>query len=262
MQRMLPTRPAGTPRRGQSLVEFALVLPVLLLIVLIGLDFGRSLLAWVGLNNSARIAANYASLHPDAWGSPGNATYRAQYADLVTNDFQNSGCAAPTPIPTPAFLYAGSTALGARASVSLPCDLPLVTPLIGAFFPSGVPITGGAVFAVRGGIIVGSGGGGSAPVAACSAAPANVDTGAPVAITNTTTGTVTNWLWDFGDNTVSTAQAPGTHSYTSPGTYPITLTATNTFGTSQATCGSSRSRPSRYRPTSLGRPRVRQPAAQ
>jgi len=223
--------------RGQSLVEFALILPVLLLIVLIGLDFGRSFLAWVGLNNAARIAANYASLHPTAWGTPGNATYRSVYARLVTNDFQNAGCAAPTPIPTPAFLDAGSTALGARVSVSLPCNLQLLTPLIGGFFPSGVPITGGAVFAVRGGIIAGSGGGGSAPSAACGADPLSIVAPAPVTITNTTTGTVTSWYWDFGDGYVSTAQNPGTHTYAVAGTYPITLRATNTFGTTQATCG-------------------------
>ena len=98
MRRMLPPRRGGAQTRGQSLVEFALVLPVLLLIVLIGLDFGRSFLAWVGLNNAARIAANYASVHPDSWGTPGNAAYaayKAEYAQLVTNDFQNAGCAAP-----------------------------------------------------------------------------------------------------------------------------------------------------------------------
>ena len=169
MRRMLPPRRGGAQTRGQSLVEFALVLPVLLLIVLIGLDFGRSFLACVGLNNAARIAANYASLHPDSWGTPGNATYKAEYARLVTNDFQNAGCTAPTQIPTPVFLDGGSTALLSRVSVSLPCHLPLVTPLIGGFFPSGVPITGGAVFAVRCGILAGTGGGGAAPSAAFTA---------------------------------------------------------------------------------------------
>ena len=45
--------------RGQSLVEFALVLPILLLLVLITVDFGRALYGWVVLQNSARIAAKW-----------------------------------------------------------------------------------------------------------------------------------------------------------------------------------------------------------
>ena len=46
--------------RGQSLVEFALVLPMILLLMLIAIDFGRVFLGWVALNNSARVAANFA----------------------------------------------------------------------------------------------------------------------------------------------------------------------------------------------------------
>ncbi len=55
--------------RGQSLVEFALVLPMILLLMLIALDFGRVFLGWVALNNSARVAANYAAMNPNAWGA-------------------------------------------------------------------------------------------------------------------------------------------------------------------------------------------------
>ncbi len=54
-------------RRGQSLVEFALVLPVLMLLLLIGIDFGRVFLGWVTLNNVVRDGANFAALHPTAW---------------------------------------------------------------------------------------------------------------------------------------------------------------------------------------------------
>jgi len=220
---------------GQSVVEFALVLPLLLLVVLIGLDFGRSFFGWVGLSNSAGIAANYASLHPDAWGAPGHAIYQAEYDRLVTDDFQNAGCAAPSPIPPPTFLDGGSTALLAHVSVSLSCQLPLVTPLIGSFFPSGVPITGYAVFAVRGGIITGGGsGGGLTPSAAFTPSPASGLAPLTVTFSNTTTGTVTNWYWDFGDNTASTVQNPGPHVYTTAQTYTVMLSATNTNGTSHA----------------------------
>jgi Flp pilus assembly protein TadG len=62
-------RVQGRARRaagGQSLVEFALLLPVFMLIAMIGLDFGRAFVAWVNLQQSARIAANYISINPTA----------------------------------------------------------------------------------------------------------------------------------------------------------------------------------------------------
>ena len=43
---------------------------------------------------------------------------------------------------------------------------------------------------------------------------------APLAVTfsNTTTGSVTSWAWNFGDGTSSTAQHPS-HTYSATGTY-------------------------------------------
>jgi PKD repeat protein len=232
---------SGSRRKsaGQSLVEFTLVLPLLLLIVLVGTDFGRSYQAWVGLNNAARIAANYASLHADAWGSPGNATYRTEYAQLVTNDFRNAGCAAPNPIPDPIFIDGGSKVVGSRVQVLLTCHMPLITPLIGSVFPAaGVTITGGSIFVIRNGTIAGtgSGGGSGAPVPTFTANPMMGDSPLTVTFVNTTAnpGTVSNWYWDFGDSLVSTLRDPGTHTYTVPGTYLVTLLATNTSGSGQS----------------------------
>jgi len=51
--------------RGQSLVEFALVLPVLLLLVLGTMDFARLFSTKITLTNAAREGANYLSRHPD-----------------------------------------------------------------------------------------------------------------------------------------------------------------------------------------------------
>ena len=47
--------------RGQSVVEFALMLPIFLILIFGGIDFGRVFLGWINLNNTARIAANYAA---------------------------------------------------------------------------------------------------------------------------------------------------------------------------------------------------------
>ena len=42
-------------------------------------------------------------------------------------------------------------------------------------------------------------------------------------------GSITQWSWNFGDNTSSVLQNP-THSYTSSNVYPISLTVTNSQG--------------------------------
>ena len=66
------------PRRGQTLVEFALVLPLFLLILLLALDFGRIFLGWVSLSNAARIGANYAAQNSTAW-STGDTAHQDEY---------------------------------------------------------------------------------------------------------------------------------------------------------------------------------------
>ena len=48
-------------KRGQSLVEFGLLLPVLILLVLGTIDFGRVYFAYVSVTNSARTGADYAA---------------------------------------------------------------------------------------------------------------------------------------------------------------------------------------------------------
>ena len=49
-----------TSHRAQSLVEFALTLPVLLLLIFGIVEFGRVLQAWLALENGARFAIRYA----------------------------------------------------------------------------------------------------------------------------------------------------------------------------------------------------------
>jgi PKD repeat protein len=52
---------------------------------------------------------------------------------------------------------------------------------------------------------------------------------APLAVTftDTSTGAPGAWSWDFGDGSTSTEQRP-VHTYTAPGVYTVSLTATNT----------------------------------
>src|SRR5690349_3712363 len=48
-------------RQGQTLAEFAITLPTLLILMFGIIEFGRIFQAWVTLQNSARTAARYAS---------------------------------------------------------------------------------------------------------------------------------------------------------------------------------------------------------
>ncbi len=48
-------------RTGQTLAEFAITLPILLILLFGIIEFGRIFQAWVTLQNAARAAARYAS---------------------------------------------------------------------------------------------------------------------------------------------------------------------------------------------------------
>jgi Flp pilus assembly protein TadG len=57
--------PSRRRRSGQSLVEFVVVLPVMLLVLLMAIDFGRLLFSYVQITNAAREGAAYGITHPE-----------------------------------------------------------------------------------------------------------------------------------------------------------------------------------------------------
>jgi Flp pilus assembly protein TadG len=52
--------------RGATTIEFALVIPVLIIVLLAGFDFTRALLAYTTITNGSREGVRYAVLHPTA----------------------------------------------------------------------------------------------------------------------------------------------------------------------------------------------------
>ena len=154
----VPPRRRG--RRGQSLVEFTLVLPMLLLLILVGLDFGRVFLGWVELNNVVREAANYAADNPGAWNTATpDAAAQAEYQRLVTNDASAINCTLPSPVPAPAFPDGpnGSHPIGELVTASFTCQFRIVTPVISNIIGTNglLAVSASAAFPVTYGVIQG-----------------------------------------------------------------------------------------------------------
>ena len=266
-RRSLVRRPSARRRtRGQSLVEFALVLPILLFLTLIALDFGRVYLGYINLQNMARIAANFASNNPSAWDGvtvPNDAKLKTKYYNQIVadaaaincklNDVNSDGTLNADDF-APTFIDLGGngsvTDFGDQGQVQIGCTFDVITPGIANVVGGSVKVAAASSFPVKNGMIAsGSGGGsGSPPNAAFSGNGVITSVSAPNTISgvvpfdvefrDTSGGNPTSWEWTFPDDgSVSTAQDPLNHTFTAAGTYVVTMKATNLYGTSTATMG-------------------------
>ena len=238
--------------RGQGLVEFALVLPILLLLTLTALDFGRVYLGYINLQNMARIGANYAANNPTAWGAFPDVAKQAAYKNQIIADAAAINCALPvvagvTVVPTPTFTDTNgngtTTDLGDLAEVQISCQFGVITPGISNIVGSSVKVAAASTFPVKSGLTAyaAGGGGGSPPNAAFSGngviTPNSISGVLPfnVEFRDTSGGNPTSWLWTFADdNTTTTAQDPLGHTFLTAGTFKVSMKATNALGNSTA----------------------------
>jgi hypothetical protein len=142
----LPWRRLSRHPRGQGLVEMAIILPLLALMLVMAIDFGRVFFGWVALNNAARIGADTAASFPDVWNGTFDGDQEgefARYRGRVSADLQALGCQ-DDPVPDPIFdtdvdgdgdFYSD----GDLARLELECAFPLLTPL--AELAVGGPVT-------------------------------------------------------------------------------------------------------------------------
>ncbi len=125
------SRPAN---RGQSLVEFALVFPIAMLLLMAVFDVGRAIFVYNGLTNAAREGARLAAVNQDETLIEERVTTMT-FASGITNlgdpDFvrfhrEGPDFAAPTSNPpcTP-------MAVGCIAIVNAESDWSAITPIIG-----------------------------------------------------------------------------------------------------------------------------------
>lgn len=170
---------AADRRRGQSLVEFAVFVPVLLLILLMAVDFGRVYLGWVNLNNVVRIGANYAAQNPTGWQGGGDTDVQSRYRELMAKDARGVNCTLPGTLPAPTFVEnTDSYDVGSRVKVEITCSFPLLTPLLSSLIGDGsgnVAVTSSSTFTIRNGSI------GDATVGGNVSTPMPTDTPVPTA---------------------------------------------------------------------------------
>jgi hypothetical protein len=136
-------------RRAQSLVEFALVLPLLLVLLLGGIDLGRVFFGSVALTNASRVGANYAALYPGAWDTPGNLNERQEFAIQIGRDTAGMGCVLPSSLPAP--IFPSGKDLGDPVVVQLTCEFTLITPLMTTFLDGPLTVHAESSFPIRSG---------------------------------------------------------------------------------------------------------------
>jgi Flp pilus assembly protein TadG len=88
-------RRASRGCQGQALVEFALVVPVVFLLIGHAINFGGFIYDWITIANASRAAAQYAILGGASANLPTTAT-AAQITDLITQETSSLPGTTPT----------------------------------------------------------------------------------------------------------------------------------------------------------------------
>lgn len=99
MPSLLPSRLAGrNPEEGAALVEFALVLPVLLVLLLGMLDFGKAFNYWIDQTHLANEGARWAAVNKNPGGGSLQQYVRSQANTPELRDGGTASVAGPIQI--------------------------------------------------------------------------------------------------------------------------------------------------------------------
>jgi len=258
-----------TRTRGQSLVEFALVLPVFMLFFATTLDLGRLALAQLSVSNAAREGAFQASQTPSSFdnttGCPSDGESNLVVCRVLLEAANSGVSIAPADISLTCSVSGCPTGMGNRVTVSVTGHFQLLTPILAGFFGGSQNVTfvRSATNQIETLPTPAPAGGATAtptptptptpspsatasptptPTPVCtipsagftySTSPSNGKAPLTISVVDTTTSpacAITSWFWTWGDGTTSTAQNPGSHTYVVAGTYDVTLKVTNSAG--------------------------------
>ena len=238
--------PCDKRSRGQALVEFALIVPVLVLILLITVDFGRLFFTYIQVNNAAREGASYGSLNPTSTGiaTAAQKEIDAQAQRGESSISVSSTCADSTGNALACASAPGGSGRGNTITVAVSENFTFLTPLINGAFGNNFKIGASATAAVTG---VAPGGGGTGqtcttlPTASFSIVPANLTVNLDASASTPTSGycAISGYNWDMGDSANPTPYpsfegVTFSYTYPGPGPYTIQLLVTNQFGTAPA----------------------------
>ena len=146
----LPRRPRS---RGQSLVEFALVLPLFLLLVMGIMDLGLAVFSYNSITNAAREGARLAIVNQDTSKVSAKATSQARIARSPTVTvayYQANTDGTPNTAKTCPIGAATYIGVGCLAVVTFTGTYQPITPIIGGvLFKNGVTFTAKSVLPVE-----------------------------------------------------------------------------------------------------------------
>ena len=218
--------------RGQSFVEFALILPIFLVFLAATLDLGRVFYANITLHNAAREGAFQASKTPQSYDDDQPCDQAAnRVVCRIQNESKGSMVAIePEDIDMVCNPVGCPEAAGATVTVNVRGDFRLVTPILAFVFGGqDLQLASSATAQIEYfpdiNLITPPPG----PTADFTASATTVDTGVPVTFDSSlSTGDPTDFRWDFnGDGIIDSTAANPTYTYSTAGTYTVTLTVIN-----------------------------------
>jgi Flp pilus assembly protein TadG len=263
---LIRLRRQGPRTRGQSLVEFALILPVFLLFFGAVLDLGRVAAAQISVANVAREAAFQAAQTPTSY-SAGQPCPAGGTSNLVICRAMLEAKNTPLQVAPVDVSMACSPdcteGLGHTVTVSVVGHFNLLTPILSAFFnvSQDLAFTASSTHQLK--TLPATATATPAPTPTPTPTPTGAATPTPTPtptsvacqepsagftfktsppngkapltldVTDTSTSLscgITSWFWVFGDGATSVQKDPPDHVYLVQGSYDVTLTVTNAAG--------------------------------
>jgi len=255
--------------RGQSLVEFAIILPVFLLLFAAILDLGRIAAAQISVTNAAREGAFQAAQTPTSFqaGAPCDTTTNLVVCRVQLEAAGSGVTIAPTDIAMTCSPNC-TPAVGSTVTVSVTGHFQLLTTILSGFVGGNQTIAFDASATNQLEILPApsaspapspspspspppspspgvspSPSPSPTPTPACippsagfthTESPANLHKPVTITVVDTSLPSapcITDWMWDWGDGYFSYGEMPGTHTYQNVGTYEVFLTVTGPGGT-------------------------------
>ena len=227
-------------------MEFATVLPVMLLLLLLPIDFGRLFFSYVQINNAAREGAAYGAANPG--DLTGITTRAVQETDAQAQRGEGAvaitaACTDSTGVTIACSSAPGGGGAGNRIVVTAIEPFTFLTPMINGFFGGGLTMRASATSTVLG---FAASAGGTAPpscpppdvpvLASVSVSGMIATLDASAATPNSGLCAISGYNWDMGDSDNAYGKQTS-YDYTTAGagTYTITLQVTNQGGSATAT---------------------------